>query len=809
MKRLFARISRPLLVVLLLIPFLLLIDALCYRVTLPVTITIQNGAGLLTVGSTRVSLGKISAAQSLQFVAHNPLVHEYQIDGSDSTNNLDLSPDYLSQIAGSPYYRFQSWMRDLDGTSRWRDLRIQASGRLVQSAAWPGNGASFTLPDTSTLQIALQLQRPETPLSLNLILNRSRILQITLDRNDRLITVSDLDTAQVLTSTFFPLDPAPFAAMVIDTLARILLWAIALLLVVCLCEIGFGWMWARVSSRRRIANGTQGDKTNASVETTDQESTVATRARPRDPHPRAGYPRVLKRIFQPLHPVAFLALGGSLIYVLWIALKEFQAQPHIYDASAYFFAAKMIASGQFSVPAPPASKLFPGPFMVIFKGRWFAQYDPGTALTLAPGVWFHVPWLVEPLLGTLALLGIGLIAARLYDRRVATLAVLLGCLSPFYSYLAASYLSHTIALFYLVWGLWALLRFAQGGSGWNMLLCGLGFGMAALTRDLVAMLYIVLLVPGIVLITWKRGQYKQQRLRQLSSWLTLLLIGLLFFCLYLAYNQMLTGDSLITPRNLFSAGDVWGFGKGIGFYGQHTLAAGFVNLDELLTSLQIDLFGWPFYLTLAFIAIPFFSGRATRIDWFLLIVLVLTVGSYIGYFYHGIYLGPRYLYEDLPFLLILSARGILLLGAWGLEGGQTAVRYLRATKESLPQKRPALSLTVLALVSALVLCNVIYYLPRQATLYQNFTGLPSVLPVQTGKIYHSPVHHALVVTDNLMIYQVVLFPLNDPALKGDVIYAWGETEDQYIQLHKAFPGRAFYLLVVNLDGSVSYIPFSP
>ncbi len=809
LKRLFARISRPLLVVLLLIPILLLIDALCYRVTLPVTITIQNGAGLLTAGSTRVPLGKISAAQSLQLVAHNPLVHEYQIDGSDSTNNLDLDPDYLSQIAGSPYYRFQSWMRDLDGTSRWRDLRIQASGNLIQSATWPADGASFTLPDTPTLQISLQLQRPETPLSLNLVLNRSNILQITLDRNDRLITVSDLDTAQVLFSTFFPLDPAPFAAMVIDTLTRILLWAIALLLLVWLCERGIEWMWARVFSRRRISGRASGNAMDDNAGTTEQESAAGPRARPGGPGARLSHSRIFKYIFQGLHPIAFIALGGSLIYVLWIALKEFQAQPHIYDASAYFFAAKMVASGQFSVPAPPASKLFPGPFMVIFKGRWFAQYDPGTALTLAPGVWFHVPWLVEPLLGTLALLGIGLIAARLYNRRVATLAVLLGCLSPFYSYLAASYLSHTIALFYLVWGLWALLRFAQGGSGWNMLLCGIGFGMAALTRDLVALLYIVLLVPGIALITWKRGQYRQQRLRRLSGWLTLLLIGLLFFCLYLAYNQMLTGDSLITPRNLFSAGDVWGFGKGIGFYGQHTLAAGFVNLDELLTSLQIDLFGWPFYLTLAFVAIPFLSRQANRIDWFLLIVLVLTVGSYIGYFYHGIYLGPRYLYEDLPFLLILSARGILLLGAWGLEGGRTAARHLSAVKEPLLQKRPALSLSVLALVSALILCNVIYYLPRQATLYQNFTGLPSALPVQTGKIYHSPVHHAVVVTDNLMIYQVVLFPLNDPVLKGDVIYAWGETEEQYLQLHKAFPGRAFYLLVVNLDGSVSYVPYSP
>lgn len=781
MKRFFARISRPLRVALLLIPILLLVDALCYQIALPVAINIQRGTGTLTVGSIHVPLGKLSAPQSLRFVAHNPLFHEYQIDGSDSTNNLNLDTNYLSQIASSPYYRFQAWMRDLDGTSRWRNLQIQAGGHLIQSIAWPGNGANFALPATQTLSISLQLQRPETPMSLDLFLENNRALQITLDRNDRLLTVSDLETAQTLVSTFFPIDPAPFAAMVIDTLVRILLWAVALLLTICICEMGIGWIWGHLARARLLA-----------------------RVRAYRP------PALFRRLRLPLPPIAFGALACSLVYVCWIAAQEFQALPHIYDASAYFFAAKMLASGQFSVPAPPASALFPGPFMVVFKGRWFAQYDPGTALTLAAGVWLRVPWLVEPLLGTLALLGIGLIAVRLYDRRVATLAVLLGCLSPFYSYLAASYLSHTIALFYLVWGLWALLRFAQGGSGWNMLLCGIGFGMAALTRDLVALLYIALLVPGILIVTWERGRYKRQRLRRLAGWLILLLIGMIFFCFYLAYNQILTGAPLTTPRNLFNATDVWGFGKGTGFYGQHTLAAGLVNLDELLTSLQIDLFGWPFYLTLAFVAIPFLGGRAKKSDWFLLTALVLTVGSYIGYFYHGIYLGPRYLYEDLPFLLILSARGILLAGAWGLDAFQVAACCSRrATTEHTVQKRPALSLTVVALVSALVLCNLLYYLPRQARRYQNFTGLPATYLLNTSRIYHPPVHHAIVVTDNLLIYQVVLFPLNDPALKGDVIYAWGETETQFAQLRKDFPGRALYLLTVNFDGSVNYVPLSP
>jgi hypothetical protein len=793
LKSLLARIPRPTLAALLLLPVLLLIDALCYQVTLPVSIDLQRGSGALTVGSTHVTLGKLIDVQSLQFVAYDPLVHEYQIDGSDSTNNLDLDTNYLSGIANSPYYRLQDWMRDLDGTSRWRDLRIQADGRALQNVARPANGARFSLPPATHISISLQIQRPETPLSLILVQRDRKEVEITLDRNNRAITVTNLDTYQPVASAFFPVDSAPFAAMIIDTLARILLWAIALLLVVQGGEMGIGgvvryvrrWMQRREGMQKIWKKGANEDEGEG--DGSQLLRFISLR---------------LKRLPQALHPSAFLALACSLAYVIWIALAEYQGEPHIYDASAYVFAAKTLASGQLTVPAPPVSQLFPGPFMVIFNGRWFAQYEPGTALTLAPGFLLHVPWLVEPLLGTLALLGIGLIAARLYDRRVATLAVLLGCLSPFYSYLAASYLSHTIALFYLVWGLWALLRFAQGEAGWNMPLCGVCFGMAVLTRDLVALLFIAILLPGVVIITWKRGKYRRRRLERLLWWLTLLGFGLIFLALYLGYNLLLTGDPYTTPRYLFFPGDTWGFGRGIGFYGQHTLAAGFVNMDEILTSLQIDLFGWPFYLTLAFCAIPFLSGRARKADWFLLIALILTAGSYIGYFYHGIYLGPRYLFEDLPFFLILSARGILILGAWGVENARRFAHVITSRKPA------RLSLVTLAIVSALILCNLIYYLPRQAALYHNFTGLPGTSHLATGQIYHPAIHHAIVVTDDLAIYQVILFPLNDPSLKGDIIYAWGSTSDQFAQLRKAFPGRTLYLLVVGLDGSVQYVPLS-
>ncbi len=817
------RYGRTRYLVALLALFLILLgaDALCYTVALPVEIEAQQGTATLYVGSERIALGAIGQPTQLEFAQQDPVIHEYQIDGSDSTNNKTLDTSYMHSIATSPYYQFQAWMRDLNGTSRWRNAQVWVNGREQQSISWPANGSFIALPTSQSLRFSVQLQRPETPMTLYVVTRGGGIVTITLDRNDRQIQVSrfipgKIDDINPIT-TFFPVDVSPFAAMVLDTLIRITLWAIIVLVVVVVGEMGVAIILARIKFRDNVGRGrfiasaavTASNPQTDTSNVTDVDDTLVegTDAMNRPLRGHFWPIRILRsggrRLTQAIHPVGLGALAGSLVFVAWIAAVQYNGEPHIFDASAYLFAAKMYALGHFSVPVPAAADRFPGPFMVQYSGQWFGQYAPGTALTLVPGVWLGVPWLVEPVLGTFALLGIGLIAARLYDRRVATVAVLLGTLSPFYSYLAASYLSHTVALCYFVWGTWALLRFAQGGASWNMPLAAALFGMAGLTRDLVAVLYVAIVLPGIMLLVWRDVRYNWR------YWLVPLFAFFSMLCLFFAFNALfntlLTGDPFVTPRSLFFAGDRWGFGQGVGFYGQHTLAAGFVNIDELLTILQIDLFGWPFYLTLAFLAIPFLTRKHVGVDWFLLITATIMTGAYVGYFYHGIYLGPRYLFETLPFLLILTARGILTLTTTAREAKQRIVKWVAIKKEQTLAAQPGVSVLTIALVAALLLCNIIYYMPRQIALHQNYSGLPAGYAINLPEIYHPPLHNAIVVTDNLGIYQMVLFPLNDPLLRGDVLYAVGSSDADYAELRRAFPGRTLYQLVIAPDGSVSYV----
>ncbi len=808
-------IVREVLFLLLLGVLLTLADEACYAVTLPVGITIQNTVATLRVGTTQLTLGRIGTVTGLQFATHDPVVHEYQIDGTDSTNNFTLDSDYLRTFATSPYYRFQAWMRNLDGTSRWRSLDILSNGKQQLQQDWPIEGSLIAMPLSPSVTIQVQVQRPETPLTLNLLMQDNSILHITLDRNNRAITVTrgsaQGSTANVA-SAFFPTDTLPFAAMVLDTLLRSMLCAILLLFIVLVSETVLWKLSSRWNKNESENTSPSTDNVYDAIDT--NHSQVANKLSLK--HVFSILHRRWQNVTTALHPLALLALGASFLFVAWTAAVQYHGEPHIFDASAYFFAAKMYALGHLSVPIPPAIDRFPGPFMIQFNGQWFGQYAPGTALTLVPGIWLGVPWLVEPALGTLALFGIGLIAARLYDRKIATLAVLLGTLSPFYTYLAASYLSHTIALFYFVWGLWALLRFAQGQDTWNMALAATFFGMAALTRDLVALLFVAVMLPGVLLLSWR--SLRTEWRRWLLGGTFFFLIAFFFLGISLDFNELVTGNFFTTPRSLFFAGDRWGFGQGVGFYGQHTLAAGFVNLDELLTILAIDLFGWPFYFSFSFLLMPFLTRRAKSADWLLLIAAVIMTGAYIGYYYHGIYLGPRYLFETLPFLLMLTARGIVTLAEAGKEvrakiGTQEdrkGLPYISSSRRvgeilavSLRSARASSVIPVL-LVSLLIACNVLYFMPRQVALHQNYSGLPAGTSIDLNAIYHPTLHNAIVVTGDYSLYQFVLFPLNDPYLHGNVIYALASNPLDYAELRKAYPGRALYQVTVNVDGAVRY-----
>ena len=86
-----------------------------------------------------------------------------------------------------------------------------------------------------------------------------------------------------------------------------------------------------------------------------------------------------------------------------------------------------------------------------------------------------------------------------------------------------------------------------------------------------------------------------------------------------------------------------------------------VNLDQLVTRLALDFYGWPYYMALAAPLISFVLARANCWDLLNGVIVAGVLASNIAYYSSGIAIGPRYLYEASPALLLLTVRGLYVL----------------------------------------------------------------------------------------------------------------------------------------------------
>jgi 4-amino-4-deoxy-L-arabinose transferase-like glycosyltransferase len=752
------------------------------RVPLRVTMTATSGD--FEIDGQRLALTWTKRPTEILVIRPNATTREIQIDGSDSLNNFDQDPAYFARLASSPYYQFQAWMRDMPSYSDWSDLgaAVVTDGGESDARHFMPDSALLALPAGETVTFSASLIRPETPTSLQLLCDNTPCAEVVVDRNDRYVVAHTLvaGVPQGEQRIYFPTQPWPFAAEVVNLVARALLWSLALVGVLFLFALALTW----IASRSRIAVFTRS--------LADRFGALWRRI-----------PTTVWRIDR-WDALALLIAGASFAATLTVALVQFHGEPHILDASAYYFQAKIFASGRLAASPPNDLAAFQGPFMIAGAGRWFAQYAPGTSAMLALGMLVGAPWIVEPLLGMLALWGVYRLGKLLYNGPTGLLALVLGALSGFYVYLAASYLSHAVALCFAVYCLLFFARFDKTRRGSDLTLAVVFACALFLTREL----------SGVVIGGAAAAFVIFANLRALMAEWRRLLLGALLAALalvftaniYVLYNTFQTGDPLTAPRAIFSPADRYGFGQDIGFYGQHTLAAGLVILDQLLTALQTTLYGWPFYLTLALLPCAYLvRRRVTRWDIFFGAMIVLLLTLQVGYFYHGIYLGPRYLYEALPFLLLLTARGATSVAD---VSGRAARRAWAAVKRPIAKRTATIAgrLVVAGLLVALIACNALYYLPRQATLRANYSGLPIWEPVDVGAIYSFQQPRALVVTDDRAIYNYVLFPLNDPDLTDQTIYAYAATSDDRAALQAGFPDRTTYVLQVGANGTVQFIP---
>jgi hypothetical protein len=178
-----------------------------------------------------------------------------------------------------------------------------------------------------------------------------------------------------------------------------------------------------------------------------------------------------------------LICAAAFIFSALISDRALDRFPNSANEYAYLFQAETFRLGRLWTPTNETQQAFSITDISERDGKWVARFPPGWAMLLAGADILGIPyWLVNPLLGALLLAAFFLLAADLYNRRIAYIAVGTLAVSPFFLFNAAAYFSHVATALFGVLFYWQAIRFLRDGRTGDALLAGLFIGLAFLTR---------------------------------------------------------------------------------------------------------------------------------------------------------------------------------------------------------------------------------------------------------------------------------------------------------------------------------------
>lgn len=470
--------------------------------------------------------------------------------------------------------------------------------------------------------------------------------------------------------------------------------------------------------------------------------------------------------------------------------------PHIHDEIDYLFQAKLFKSGRLYALSPCAKEFFDFPHM-INNGRWYSQYTPGYPFLLMLGLFIASPWIINPLLGSLAIILFFLLGREIYNSQVGLLASLLGAVSIWFLLMSSTMMSHTASLFFVTLFLLFLFRSLRNPSWWNGAGAGAALGMALLIRPYNT---VFISLPFCAYFSFRFLKNMKGRLKNGAAFVSAFL---LFLLILLIYNQLTNGHPL-RMGYVVSYGDevLPGFGRSIIPELSLTplLAGG--NVVNYLKALHTDLFGWPLSSFLPLLPLLFAWRKNSEFRRKDLLLAAAFFSLLIGlFFYWGTFLllGARLIFESVGLLVLLSARGIVELSMF--------------IDKTVKLRRPGFGKKIISpILIIFVTYAFIIYLPRRVwpkdtediieTIAHNFSGT-------TPDIHRSLKLVGL--TQALVLMRFInppsLFPTgwwgsgflhNDPDLRGDIIYAKDQGKERG-ELFSCFPERKLYLYLGTLD----------
>lgn len=489
--------------------------------------------------------------------------------------------------------------------------------------------------------------------------------------------------------------------------------------------------------------------------------------------------------------IAAAAIGLAVLTLAsMVALFVLEGIPHTLESVAFAFQGQVMALGRLWAPAPELPQFFEEPYILIRNGRWFGVLPPGQSLLLAVGVLGGAPWVISPLVTANAVALTIIVGRGIYGRMTGVMAGLLLLFSPFVLLLSGDMLPHPAALLLTVL---IALGVAIGRSTAPVagaVLAGFAAGCLLATRPLA---FVGAGIPLLLLLLW--GDRREQ-LRSLAMRAGMVAAGALLPVLFYAFvNASLTGSPFVTASAIWSDVDRVGFGDGIGARGGHDLASGLGNAWANTVVLERHLFGWPSYLTLALAMVPFIRGTRHLWDWALLASAVGLLASHLLYWSDGILFGPRFAFEAVAALALLTARGFALLGEPGLPPDATVGSAMPPQSPKDPSAPRLTAAPIVALFAAtLIAVNLIAYLPDVVLAYHGYNGISrdGLRAIEEGGLQNGLVFVTSTGEDWQSYAQVFL--ANGPLLDRTVIFARNLGDGENYQLIGQYPGWSAWIL---------------
>ena len=379
--------------------------------------------------------------------------------------------------------------------------------------------------------------------------------------------------------------------------------------------------------------------------------------------------------------LALLIAFFTVFIAYFVADRVYERMAHFEDEMAYVWQAQAIAGGDLVLPSPPNPKSFLTPFVIDYKGLRFGKYPPGWPVVLAFGFATGLEDWVNPLLAGMGIWLLYLLAKRLTTESNGLLVIVLMLSSPMFWLLSGSLLSHAWSLvltliFVLAWldtfdinrekkRVKTLAYFAvrQPPKWLTVSIAGLSLGVLVLTRPMNAIgVALPFFIHGLFLLA--RGD-RSVRIRVLIIGMLAAYVGGLLF----AWQYAVTGNALLNPYTLWWKYDKIGFGEGYGRWGNgHSLEHAWYIIGYNLwkpNGTRGNVLGWE---NLWWIFMPFglWALRKKLSAWLVAGILPALVLGYIPYWTGSWEYGPRYYYEGMLAVTILSAAGVFWLAGNGM-----------------------------------------------------------------------------------------------------------------------------------------------